>query len=345
MSPLLKLSLSPAVWLLGCAAAHAACPPPVQVANATSTRYIPRDAPIGSLIADGTINYDGTREHICRNYPVSAQMLVGPRVPAMTVARSGSAATTDIGLHLYRTALEGVSLAAIKSDGRHCDASGQDLPKSQLYFPFNANSCSNRYETRVYYYLYKTGDIPPGAHTLNQPGLQVLFNGAVQSSLTLNQTIIVAGCSMPSASNNRIDVQMPPTYVGDFNADRSPGPATSFQIPLDSCVRGAYSTYYPWNYFQGNYANIRLEPSRGSTILDAQAGIIGLRPESTATGIGVQVLKQDMTAMRLGEEVPVKHVEDGITILPFNARYVQVGDTPPSGGTADATVNFTLTFK
>lgn len=345
MSPFTKLAISPIGWLLGCAAAQAACPPPVDISTIGLTHYIPRDAPIGSLISSGSINYDGTRQHTCANRSVVAQMLAGPRIPSMVVANSGSSGTVDIGLHLYKTAIEGISLGAMKSDGRHCDASGAEMSKSQLYFPFVATSCSNRYETRVYYYLYKTGDIAPGVHTLSQPGLQVLFDGAVQSSLTLNQTIIVAGCAMPASSDNRIDVEMPPTYVADFKADRSAGPAKRFQIPLQGCVKGFYSTYYPWNYFQGNYANIRFEPSRGSTVLDAQAGIIGLRPESTATGIGVQVLKEDMTAVQLGEELQIKHVEDGITMLPFNARYVQVGDTPPTGGTADATVNFTVTFK
>lgn len=344
MSPFVKLSLGPFGWLLGCTVAHAACPPPVDMVTQSTTHFIPRDAPIGSLIVSGVVNYDSTRDHTCANRSVVAQMLMGPRIPAIAAANSGSVGTTDIGQHLYQTGVPGVAFGAIKADGRLCDAGGSQIPANQLHFPFSAVSCSSRYQTRVYYYLYKTGDIAPGAHTLNQPGLQVLFNGAVQSSLTLNQTIIVAGCSMPATGSNPLEVELFGS-VGNFNGNGSGGPVKEFTIPLLSCVKGNYSTYYPWNYFQGNYANVRFEPSRGSTLLDGPAGIVGLRPESTATGIGVQILKRDMTPVRLGEEVQITHVNDGITNLAFNARYVQVGDTAPTGGTADATVNFTVTFK
>jgi type 1 fimbria pilin len=317
---------------------------PTELSTHTNAFYIPRDAPIGSLIGYAVVNYDSTREHRCTDKPVVHQMLLGPRLPPMRVATS-EAADLEIGEHLYATHVPGVGFAASHKSGRFCTAPGVDYQGSR-YFPFSARSCDGySYQTRIYYYLYKTGVIAPGTHTLNQPALKVIFDGQVQSSLDLGQTITVAGCAMPEFADNQIEVQMPRTLVGDFTGPGTAGPAQLFVIPMHSCVRGVYSSYYPWNYFQGNYANVRLEPARGSTLIDARQGIVGLKPDSTAQGVGVQILRDDMSPMELGVPVQVRHVEDGETQLPFRARYVQLGDAAPKGGTADATVSFTVTFQ
>lgn len=340
LKPLLGLTL-----VLSTQTVWAACPPPVEIAVHTNALFIPRDAPVGSLITRAVVNYDGTRSHVCPDRLVVNEMLAGPRIPPMTVAPVPGLATGRIGEHLYETGVAGIGIGAIHSDGTFCITPGTTFPADQRVFPFTARSCSNRYETRVYYYLFKTGPIEPGVHTLNINALRVLFDGAVQTSLTLNQSVTVAGCSMPDFADNQIEVAMLPTNVRDFSGPGTSGPAKPFQISMYSCIRGTYSQYYPWNYFIGNYANVRLEPSRGSTIIDAQMGVVGLRPESTAKGIGVQVLRDDMSPMQLGSDVQLNHVEDGITQLPFQARYIQVGDAAPEGGSADATVNFTVTFR
>lgn len=316
---------------------------PVDLQTSTTPIYIPRDAPVGSIISSMVTNYDSTRDRECNDKLVIHQMLAGPHLPAMTVATSTE--IKNIGEHLYATNVPGVGIGVGHASGKLCES--PDVPYSgSRFFPFTARSCSGRtYQTRVYSYLYKTGPIAAGVHTLNLDVFRVLFNGEVQSSLTLATTLTVAGCSMPAFSSNQIEVKMLPTTISDFSGPGTVGPAKPFMISMFSCVRGNYSPYYPWNYFQGNYANVRLEPARGSTVIDAQNGIVSLKPDATAQGIAVQILKQDMTAMTLGSEVQIKHVEDGITTLPFHARYIQVGDGKPQGGSADATVNFTVTFR
>jgi type 1 fimbria pilin len=333
--------------VLACIPSWGACPPPTQFATRGDTIFIPRDAPLGSQISSGVVNYDNTRKHTCANRPVVLQMLAGPRVPPMTVANEGTSSIADIGAHLFQTNIAGISIGAVMTDAWLCRSAGGELiPRFQRYFPLSAVSCAgNTYQTRVYYWMYKTGPIEPGSHVLNQQVLSVLFDGAAQSSLTLNMNAVVAGCSMPSAADNQINVSMLPTVVRDFSGPGTAGPAQPFSISMHSCVRGTYSGYWPWNYFQGNYANVRFEPSRGSSSVDAQQGIVGLRPGSTARNIGVQILKEDSSPMKLGDEVQIKHVEDGITLLPFHARYIQTSDDPVEGGSADATVNFTITFR
>lgn len=325
----------------------AACPPPIELATLSSSSFIPRDAPSGSMITSGILNYDGTRKHSCAGRPVNLEMLAGPAVSPLLAANDGSLHTRQIGDHLFQTNIPGISIGAIMVDAQLCTSPGGDLiPDSQRYFPLNAYSCPREsYQTRVYYYLFKTGDLPPGNHTLSGQVLRVLFDGRVQSSLTLNHTVTVAGCSMPESTGNQIEVAMAPTTVNDFSGKGTFGEDKGFSIDLHSCVKGSYSSYYPWNYFQGNYAHVRFEPSRGSTIVDAPMGVVGLRPESTAKGIGVQILRADKSPMALGTEVQIQHVQDGTTTLPFHARYIQVSDSAPEGGTADATVNFTVTFR
>lgn len=341
----------PALAALGTAlaAGHtwAACPPPVAQETHSYTAYVPRDAPVGSVITGNSVNYDTSVGHRCEGRPVLLEMLAGPAEPSVPAASNGSTATRDIGNHLYKTNIPGIAIAAVMGTGSLCySPSGGLIPDSDRYFPKSAFSCpGSNYMTRFYYWLYKTGPIAPGSHQLNLNALRVMFNGTLQSSLTLSQTIVVAGCAMPSAGNNQVDVTMAPTNVKDFSTAGSAGASKAFAITLQTCTAGTYSRNYPWNYFLGNFANVRLEPSKGSTVVDADLGIIGLRPESTATGIGVQILKNDRSPIALNQEVPILHVQDGITEVPLLARYIQVGDTPVEGGTANATVNFTVTFR
>jgi type 1 fimbria pilin len=317
---------------------------PTEVRVATQPIYVPRDAPIGSLIDYGVVNYDGTTRRTCADKLVVHEMLTGPRLASMPVA-TDPANGQPYGEHLYATGVPGVGLGVSHGSGKWCESPG--VPYwGQILFPFTARSCSGAtYETRVYYALYKTGPIEPGVHTLNQPAFRVVFDGAVQTSLTLAQTVTVAGCAMPDVADNQIEVALPATQVKDFSGPGTAGPPQLFSISMHSCVRGSYATSYPWNYFQGNYAHVRLDPARGSALIDASQGIVGLKPDSTAKGIGVQILKDDNSAMQLGTEVQIRHVEDGITQLPFFASYVQIDDDPPEGGSAHATVSFTVTFR
>lgn len=82
-------------------------------------------------------------------------------------------------------------------------------------------------------------------------------------------------------------------------------------------------------------------------IVDAGQGVLGLNSEATASGVAVQVLKQDGTVLPLGVDVPIMPVQDGTTNLQFGARYIQTaGDASgPQPGIANATANFTITYK
>ena len=347
----MKIHRSPLLAVLGTTlwAGHswAACPPPVAQETHSTTAFVPRDAPVGSVITGGNVNYDSTTRHRCEGRPVILEMLAGPAEAPISAANNGSTGHRDIGNHLYKTNIPGIAIGATMTSGSLCSTPGSGLiPESDRYFPKSAFSCSgSTYQTRVYYWLYKTGPIAPGSHQLNVNALRVLFDGALQSSLTLNQTIVVSGCTMPSVGNNQVDVAMAPTHVKDFSTAGSVGASKPFAITLQTCTAGRYTSNYPWNYFTGNFANVRLEPSKGSTVIDAAQGIVGLRPESTATGIGVQILKNDSSPVALNQEVPILHVQDGVTQVPLLARYIQIGDTPVEGGTANATVNFTVTFR
>ncbi|MET0889341.1 MAG: fimbrial protein, partial [Stenotrophomonas maltophilia] len=130
----------------------------------------------------------------------------------------------------------------------------------------------------------------------------------------------------------------------------SSAPAVDFNITLNSCIAG---TYYPvtGGFVQGNFANIQLDAIRGSTVVDADRGMLGLspsaNPDEDARGVAVQVLQPDgTTPMTLGMPVQLNRITNGTTLVPLKARYIQIGDGhSPTPGTANAYASFTVTYR
>lgn len=92
-------------------------------------------------------------------------------------------------------------------------------------------------------------------------------------------------------------------------------------------------------------ANISLSMNGVTPPADANNGVLSLTGDSTARGVGVQILHQDGRPFPLGPTVDVGEsgYDGAVTLFPFRARYYQ---TAPgvSGGTANATANFTINY-
>jgi type 1 fimbria pilin len=196
----------------------------------------------------------------------------------------------------------------------------------------------------VVVYLVKTGTIALGRHAINMPLYTIDYNGTQWATGSLQAAITVSGCELPGAPFKQIDVVLGDHDTQVFSGKGSASTAVEFDIPLHGCL-GETGNTYEWNYFRGNYANLKLDPAQGAQVVDAAQGLLGLKPGSTASGVGVQVLQPDGTPMVLGQEIRLNRITNGTTLVPLKARYVQTTDQSPEPGSATSAAHFTVTYQ
>ncbi|WP_165392255.1 fimbrial protein [Pseudomonas tructae] len=199
------------------------------------------------------------------------------------------------------------------------------------------------FDVTLGYRIIKTGPIDPGngPHSLSGVTLARFSSSRIGPMIDIkinSGTLTVAQCSLPSAPGNQIKVPLGSWNQSAFNGQGSSTDASAFYIPLSGCSNGSGAA-------NNHFAHIRLDPRNGSTVVDGPRGIVGLTADSTATGVAVQVLKEDLSPLALNEDVPIRRLQNGSITLPMAARYIQVGDAGPTGGIANAAVNFTITYR
>ncbi|MGG7671804.1 fimbrial protein [Pseudomonas sp. WC2] len=307
--------------------------------------FAPRDVPIGT-----TLNTNGTMRQLnfgdtllCYGTATYNTTLIGPvavnipvdvlDVPANALLQTN---VPGIGLAIYMTGFAAAWVAPPGNPNR--------------FIPFNMNrtaaSQANMNQAMMRYALIKTGDIAPGTHTINQLVATGTSDMGPMFDLTFTATVTLAGCSLPAAPGNQINVPMGTWEKRVFNGKNSTTQAQPFAITLNACIAG---NNYPSNtngYFNGNFANIQIDADKTSTILDAANGVLSLSSDSTAQGVAIQVLQDNGTPMNLGQPVRLNRIVNGVTSVPLKARYIQTGDGPtPQPGTANGHASFTVTYR
>lgn len=205
------------------------------------------------------------------------------------------------------------------------------------------NQIGSIISTRLHYRLLKIGPVDPGSGPQPLAGhVLAEFNdathGKVLEMVFTSGSINVGLCGLPGVPGAQVTVPMGTWRTGQFHGEGSHTDARAFTVPVQACLAGTV----PGNSV---FAHLRLDPRNGSSVLDAQRGILGLNADSDATGVAVQVLKADLTPMPLTEEVQMVRLQSGDIQIPMAARYIQVGKDAPVGGVANASVGFTLTYK
>ncbi len=195
----------------------------------------------------------------------------------------------------------------------------------------------------LYYRFIKIGPVeadmgvqPLAGHILAE--LTNNIGGRVMEMVITSGSINVAMCGLPGAPATQVTVPMGTWRTGQFRGEGSVTDTQTFNVPVQACQAGT-------NPRNQNFAALRLDPRNGSSVLDAQRGLLGLNADSDATGVAVQVLKADLTPMPLTEEVQMVRMTNGDLNIPMAARYIQVGTDTPVGGVANASLGFTLTYK
>lgn len=193
-----------------------------------------------------------------------------------------------------------------------------------------------------YITLIKTGDIPAGPQTLTG---NELFSGTFTGiagkafGVGLKGTVIQAHCGSSQVSAD-------PVQLGNWDKDDFTGPghttaAVPFSITLRSCIADGSNTNIAT-------ATIHLQGASGSLPISPPIpGVFSLTTDSTAKGIGIQILKGDgTTPVALETEVPLQRITNGDTVLDFTARYYQTDaskDVQP--GDAKGALSFTITYQ
>lgn len=174
--------------------------------------------------------------------------------------------------------------------------------------------------------LVKTGDVASGTWpgmSINlsyQTPIRNISYGHLYTIFLPGVTVRTASCTVMSSV---IAVDMGTLYKGQFRGIGSTAGTKSFSIPL-SCDPST-----PINIsFEGNSD-------------DMQNGVLKLSGGSTASGVGIQLMYNDVplalaSAKALG-------TYSGTVTLPFAARYYQA-ESVIKAGTVNATANFTLTY-
>ena len=179
--------------------------------------------------------------------------------------------------------------------------------------------------------LIKTGDISPGSHVVTGT-TSLSAGGEVFETADFKISVFVENCSIPNKGATT-QVVMDEASIINLNPT---GPAQPFSIPLTNCSTGPASE---------NIAKVLFDGIGGSTNADASNGVLGLDKSSKASGIGIQLLKEDgVTPFPLGKATQVGAVEKGDMTLNFNARYIRTS-AKPQPGSANAKASFTVSYK
>ncbi len=289
------------------------------------TRTIPRSAAVGSEILDETQlrppekfkDYEGLQcgssATITAKYTSAAAPVSGLNPPAFPKAAG----------KVYPTNIAGIGMI---TRSQQYDVA--------TYFPSSVANSS-------YYYVYKgivlgvtlikTGDIPPGTHVVTGT-TSLSAGGEVFQTSDFKLSVLVENCSIPNKGATT-QVVMDEASIINLNPT---GPAQPFSIPLTNCSTGPASE---------NIANVLFDGIGGSTNADASNGVLGLDKSSKASGIGIQLLKEDgVTPFPLGKATQVGAVEKGDMTLNFNARYIKTS-AKPQPGSANAKASFTVSYK
>ena len=193
--------------------------------------------------------------------------------------------------------------------------------------------------------LIKTGTIGPGQHSLDS-GRELVkgaFTGIPDAfGVALSGSVTQAECTLSTNPVSADPVKLGEWESTEFTGEGHTTDAIPFSIALNSCVSDPQQGGTITN------AYVRLDPTAGSTTVDASRGVFTLGGTSTAQGVGIQVLGSDaLTPVALESDVLYNAIPaTGGMLLEFNARYYQTGpSTSVVAGSADGALGFTITYK
>lgn len=188
-----------------------------------------------------------------------------------------------------------------------------------------------------YMALIKTGPIPAGVSSFSQEVVRGTVSDVGDAvRLTLGGSVRQAQCTVKADAVSANPVQLGTHDIADFTGPNSTTTPVDFFITLSDCEDDP----------SGSVARafMRLDGVDGSIPVDRDLGLFTLTTDSRASGIGIQVLRSDNTPLKLEEFVDMVGLSPGITRLDLRARYYQTEATV-TAGEAKGALNFTIEYR
>ncbi|UTL82536.1 fimbrial protein [Pseudomonas putida] len=314
------------------------------------TLWIPRDAPIGTPIGpvdrDTTLTNAAGLELVCYDdggAPMEAALR--PTVPIFPGALP-PVNGEDLTGRVLETGVPGIGIhVRLVHPYNNPSAPNAWRPRTWASVPYEGYTNHHTGPLgivmnvmRTHTTLVKTGPIQSTPIPFNNKQLFIGQYSDVGTALrfSLNGTVKQEQCTLLPYPFSADPVQLGEYPVQDFTGEGYTTPAKPFQITLSDCEIDPISSTAQ--------AYLRFEGVRGSLPIDADRGLFSLTTDSTASGLGIQLLHDDGRPVELNVDVPVKPLEVGVTQLDFRARYLQT-DADVSPGRADGALKFTVSYR
>lgn len=177
--------------------------------------------------------------------------------------------------------------------------------------------------------LVKTGPISANAQVPAGRIATWRFGDLDVLTMTIGSTINVAqsSCTTPDFT-----VSLGTHAHTELRTVGSSTSSTHFNIPLNNCPAGIRS--------------IKYKVDAVTAILDADRAIVALNANSTANGVGVQLLDGSGNVHPFGTTRTAAGINaaGGNFAIPLRARYFRTG-SGISGGTANTSMTFTISYE
>lgn len=312
------------------------------------TNWVARDAAIGTII--GAVRNKPTSENLTRAIRCENDKDLGSLTFQAAAARPlhpnplppVNGWTLDG--KVIETGIPGVGLHIRLGFPFTGGASNAFTPEDDVAIPYAGKQKGNSGATpieintlRASYTLIKTGPIAAGPQNFsNQMARsQISFLGSALD-IHVSGTVLQAQCTLKADAVSADPVQLGSHEVADFTGVGSTTAATDFHITLSDCEDD------PANSIARAF--IRLEGARGSRPMLPGIGVFSLSSNSTATGIGIQLLRSDGRPMELQQDEPITTLTIGTTRLDFKARYYQMAPQV-TAGLAEGALDFTISYR
>lgn len=186
--------------------------------------------------------------------------------------------------------------------------------------------------------LIKTGPIAPGPQPVDRLLFYAQFSLIPRAfDFHLSGTVVQAQCNVSTVSDD--PVNLGDWRTSDFSRAGEGTTPVAFNIRLGNCAADPGNVNVAW-------ANIRLDGVNGSLPIPGIDGAFTLTGDSSAAGVGIQILRGDgLTPVPLARNVPLVALTPGDTVMDLSARYIQTGDSRDVvPGQAKGALSFTISY-
>lgn len=338
----LLLLCGPAFASLSCSTGYGA----LNFSLPSGTYAIPRDAPVGTLIAPFTnfqTNYPNV--WICSE---TTTVYVGPVYQSLRPSANMSYSDGSGTYQVFNTNLAGVGIvmkigswlpSLYNTGGSWYGQGGLNTTGWQSWGAYSrtpAGFDNFYFGAGMAFGFVKTGPITPGTVSLAGPIAQIgmserpiaSVSNILPVTVTGNPVFTVLACTTPN-----VNVSLGTHRSSEFGGPNTFTAAVNFNVALNYCPAGLNS--------------IKYQIDAATPVVNAANSVVALDGTSTATGVGVQLLDGSGNVFPLGSAKSFggyNSTTGGSYTIPFQARYYQTG-TAVGPGTANSAMTFTMTYQ